>query len=141
MQLTLDIFPNIPPPASLAALAAVEVLASQGGVEARGAVFTRREVVDFILDLAGYTPDRLLHERRLLEPSFGGGDLLLPAAARLLTAWRIHGDGGSVFDALKDAIRAIELHRDTFQTTRSALLEYLKASGIAGFAANQLADS
>jgi hypothetical protein len=28
-------------------------LASQGGVEARGVVFTRREVVDFILDLAG----------------------------------------------------------------------------------------
>ncbi|MBU1664966.1 MAG: hypothetical protein KKG92_06150 [Gammaproteobacteria bacterium] len=62
MQLTLDIFANSPPPASLSALAAVEVLASQGNVEARGAVFTRREVVDFILDLAGYTPDQ---KRRL----------------------------------------------------------------------------
>jgi len=140
MQLNLDNFPNAPPPASLAALAAVEVLASQGGVEARGAVFTRREVVDFILDLAGYTSDKPLHERRLLEPSFGGGDFLLPDVERLLAAWRIHGDGGSVFDALKDAIRAIELHRNTFQNTRRALLEYLKASGIGGLAANQLAD-
>jgi hypothetical protein len=69
-------------------------LASQGGVEARGVVFTRREVVDFILDLAGYTPDKPLHEMRLLEPSFGGGDFLLPAVERLLAAWRIQGDGG-----------------------------------------------
>jgi|GEM_PF-6665345 len=58
MQPNLDIFPTPLPPASLEALAAVEVLASQGGVEARGVVFTRREVVDFILDLAGYTPDK-----------------------------------------------------------------------------------
>jgi hypothetical protein len=141
MQLNLDIFPNTPPPASLAALAAVEVLASQGGVEARGAVFTRREVVDFILDLAGYTSDKPLHEMRLLEPSFGGGDFLLPAVERLLAAWRIHGDGGSIFDALKDSIRAIELHRDTFQITRRALLEYLKACEIGALTANQLADA
>lgn len=51
MQLYFDLFANTVQPASRAALAAVEVLAAQGGVEARGAVFTRREVVDFILDL------------------------------------------------------------------------------------------
>jgi type I restriction-modification system DNA methylase subunit len=139
-SLTLDIFPTTLRSASIAALAAVEVLASQGGVEARGAVFTRREVVDFILDLAGYTPDKPLHEMRLLEPSFGGGDFLLPTVERLLAAWRIHGDGGSAFEDLKNAIRAIELHRDTFHITRRALLGYLKASEIAGLVANQLAD-
>ena len=52
--------------------AAVEVLATQGGIEARGAIFTRAEVVDFILDLAGYTEDQPLYRKRLLEPSFGG---------------------------------------------------------------------
>ena len=140
MQLNLDVFPNALRPASIATLAAVEVLASHGNVEARGAVFTRREVVDFILDLAGYTTDKPLHEMRLLEPSFGGGDFLLPAVERLLAAWRIQGDGGSVFEALQDAIRAIELHRDTFHITRRALVEYLKASEIGGLAANQLAD-
>lgn len=140
MQLTLDIFANTPPPASLSALAAVEVLASQGNVEARGAVFTRREVVDFILDLAGYKPDQPLHEKRLLEPSFGGGDFLLPAVARLLAAWRFHREGGSVFEALKDAIRAVELHRDTFQSTRYALVEYLTTSGVSGSVADRLAD-
>ncbi len=140
MQLNLDIFANTLPPASLAALAAVEALATQGNIEARGAVFTRREVVDFILDLTGYTPDKPLHEKRLLEPSFGGGDFLLPTVERLLAAWHIHGSDGSMFDALKDAIRAVELHRDTFQTTRRALVEYLKTSDVSGPVANQLAD-
>lgn len=125
----------------MAALAAVEVLAAQGGVEARGAVFTRREVVDFILDLAGYTPDKPLHEKRLLEPSFGGGDFLLPAVERLLAAWRINGDGGSIYDALKNAIRAVELHRDTFQATRRALVEYLMAADISLQTANRFADA
>lgn len=139
MQLNFDLIANAAPPA--AALAAVEALASQGGVEARGAVFTRREVVDFILDLTGYTPDKPLHEKRLLEPSFGGGDFLLPAVERLLAAWRVHGDGGSMFDALKDAIRAVELHRDTFQTTRHVLLEYLKAADVGAQTAKRLADA
>lgn len=69
-------------------MAATEALATEGGLEARGAIFTRSEVVDFILDLAGYTEDQLLHEKRLLEPSFGGGDFLLPIIQRLLSAWR-----------------------------------------------------
>ena len=33
-------------------MAATEALATEGGLEARGAIFTRSEVVDFILDLA-----------------------------------------------------------------------------------------
>lgn len=140
MQLHFDIFANTIPSASLSALAAVEILAAQGNVEARGAIFTRREVVDFILDLTGYTPNKPLHEKRLLEPSFGGGNFLLPAVARLLASWHIHDEGGSIFDALKDAIRAVELHRDTFQITRLALVEYLEASDISGQVANQLAD-
>ncbi len=63
--------------------AAIEELANAGGVEERGAIFTRREVVDFILDLVGYTADQPLHKRRLLEPSFGDGDFL-PAISACL---------------------------------------------------------
>ena len=47
--------------------AAVEELAKNSDHGARGAIFTRREVVDFILDLAGYTSNRPLHKMRLLE--------------------------------------------------------------------------
>src|SRR5262245_45358120 len=77
--------------------AAVEVLASTAEVETRGAIFTRREVVDFILDLIGYTVDRPLHRLRLLEPSFGKGDFLLPAVKRLIETWK---SSGSVVDPL-----------------------------------------
>lgn len=141
MPLTLDLFPCTAHPASRAALAAVESLASQDHMKTRGAVFTRSEVVDFILDLAGYTPDKPLHEQRLLEPSFGGGDFLLPVVERLLAAWRGHGGGGSPFEALREAIRAVELHRDTFRSTRRALVEYLMTSDIAAQAASRLADA
>jgi len=65
---------------------AVSLLADSG-VEARGAIFTRREVVEFILDLLSYTSDRPLWKFRLLEPSFGEGDFLLPALDRLLQSW------------------------------------------------------
>lgn len=88
---------------------------SDGGE--RGAVFTRREVVDFMLDLAGYTPDRPLHNMRLLEPSFGGGEFLLAAVERLLTAFLAAGSEGD----LSPCIRAVELHSNTFEATKRSL--------------------
>lgn len=120
--------------------AATEALASEGGLEARGAIFTRSEVVDFILDLAGYTEDQALHEKRLLEPSFGGGDFLLPIIERLLSAWRAARPNGSALDELADAIRAVELHHDTFRSTHAAVVALLKREGIAANAAATLAD-
>ncbi len=47
----------------------MESLAINEDAEERGAVFTRREVVDFILDLVGYTADRPLHHYHLLVES------------------------------------------------------------------------
>ena len=120
--------------------AAVESLAGAGGIEARGAVFTRREVVDFILDLTGYTVDQPLHRRRLLEPSFGNGDFLLPAIERLLTAWKASGETAQPVDALGACIRAVELHRDTFDRTRVAVVARLTDADIPAQAAAALAD-
>lgn len=54
---------------------------------ALGAVYTRRETVDFILDLAGYLPNRRLHQYTLLEPSFGNGDFLIAAVERLIKSY------------------------------------------------------
>lgn len=138
-QLRLDIFSQ-PGPASPTVAAAVEALASQSGIEARGAIFTRAEVVEFILDLAGYTADRPLHRMRFLEPSFGGGEFLLAAVRRLLAAWRA-SDAQPAVDQLSNAVRAVELHRDTFAATRDALIQLLKQEGIAARAAVTLADS
>ncbi len=104
---------------------------SESGIEERGAVFTRREVIDFILDLIGYTTDKPLHKLRLLEPSFGNGDFLLVAVKRLLEAYR-RQINGKPFDAsaLKDCIRGIELHHLSFDQTREQLAELLYSKGV-----------
>ena len=81
-----------------------EKLAAAGGIEERGAIFTKREVVDFILDLTGYTEASTLADCRLLEPSFGDGDFLLPAVDRLLAA--ATRDGKLTFEALAPATRS-----------------------------------
>ena len=111
--------------------AAVGRLAA-GRVEQRGAVFTRREVVELILDLAGYASSRALHRRRLLEPCFGQEDFLLPALERLLTAYARHASsnqGDPVAD-LRHCVRAIELHSDSFESTRTKVLDSLREWGI-----------
>ncbi len=97
---------------------AIEKLANGAGGEARGAIFTRHEVVDFILDLSGYSENHQLFERRILEPSFGKGDFLLPIIRRLMAAWRSSRREGSVLDDLRHAIRAVELHHETYRSTR-----------------------
>lgn len=119
---------------------AVDVLANAGGVDERGAIFTRREVVDFILDLCGYTTDQPLHRHSLLEPSFGGGDFLLPAIARLLAAWSQAGATGDPVRDLGPCIRGVELHRATFQRTRAAVVARLVDAGISDDQAVELAD-
>ncbi len=119
--------------------AALESLA-EAGSEERGAIFTRRAVAEFILDLVGYTARQPLHKLRLLEPAFGDGDFLLLAIERLLTAWKSAPDRNDPVPALSDAIRAVELHSRTFAATREKVLAALKAAGIAGKAAATLAD-
>lgn len=117
---------------------AVLALATAGG-EQRGAVFTKKEVVDFILDLAGYTTDRPLMDLRLLEPSFGNGDFLLLAIDRLLDCWAASGRPEPQLN-LRDAICAVELHRESFEVTYRAVVVRLEASGIPSHVAEDLAD-
>lgn len=108
---------------------AVQELADSG-IEERGAVFTCREVVDFVFDLVGYIPTRPLFKDRLLEPSFGHGDFLIPAVERLLASFRRQRakDRGD-FLSLVDSIRAVELHRNSFDRTREKLNAILIDAG------------
>jgi hypothetical protein len=131
---TLTHQPSLPGFSDLTA--AIEELAS-AGVETRGAIFTRREVVEFILDLVGYTSDVPLHHRRVLEPSFGGGDFLFAIVSRLLAAYR-KSDGNDLVADLSPAIRAIELHRKTFQHTATQLHELLVSQGVSAAEASAL---
>ncbi len=120
--------------------AALEKLSTAEGTESRGAIFTKTEVVDFILDLIGYTEDRPLTQMRILEPSFGGGDFLLPMVKRLLSAWRVGGSPATAMDDLSEAIRAVELHRETFEATRSSVINLLMREGLTRTASTALVD-
>jgi hypothetical protein len=118
--------------------AAVEAMA-EASAGHRGAVFTRREVVEFILDLVGYTIDKPLEEFRLLEPSMGQGDFLLPVIDRLLLAY-VRNPRRDLTAVLGAAITAVELHKITFEQTRAAVLEALIKGGLSKLQAASLAD-
>lgn len=118
--------------------AALDALAAMDEVQ-RGAVFTRREVIDAILDLVGYVVDKPLHRLRLLEPSFGEGDFLIAVIDRLLEAYA--RDGGSTENASKSlgaAIRGVELHRASFERTARRIESRLLQAGISFEDANTL---
>jgi type I restriction-modification system DNA methylase subunit len=104
---------------------------AESEAEERGAVFTKREVVEFILDLVGYRSEEDLTDTSLLEPCFGTGDFLLEALKRLLDSYFLHGGTISkLMPTLKNSIRGIELHKDTFVSTKREVLQQLLTRGI-----------
>lgn len=131
----LSLFEDSPVTAAAAALA-------DAGGEARGAVFTRREVVDFILDLVGYTANQPLRQTRILEPATGQGDFLLPTIDRLFGAYERlpASERHGVVEDLGECLRAVELHRPSFEGTRALVNDALRARGIGVRYAEALCD-
>lgn len=107
-------------------------------LEERGSVYTKPEVVEFMLDLAGYSADKELWRWRMLEPSFGGGDFLFPIVRRLLKAAR---RDGRAWASLRGSILAVELHEATFLAAREQLLALLAEEGLPAPQAQTLADA
>lgn len=122
-QFAQSFLPGLSPVSS-----AVEELA-MASTDDRGAIFTRKEVVDFILDLVGYIPTLRLQEARLLEPSFGHGDFLLPSINRLLESVKKQGLKPSA-ELLKNSIRAVELHTQSFEKTTQEIQKLLIDEGV-----------
>lgn len=110
--------------------AAVESLATEGSIEDRGAVFTKLDVVEAMLDLGGYIESNDLESVRLLEPSVGNGEFLFPAVRRLITAAKRRNATDLSVHRLRNCIRAVELHRPTFQTTQRDLEHLLVKLGV-----------
>ena len=104
---------------------------TEAGTEDRGAVFTKHEVVEFILDLIGYTADRPLHEYRLLEPAFGDGQFLFAAVDRLVDAYqKNNSDHSDVVVDLSLAISAVEVHRISVEKVSEKIVVLLVSKGI-----------
>jgi len=101
-----------------------------------GEVFTRRWVVDTILDLVGYKADVDLGARVLVEPSIGTGAFLLPVVERLVESARA---AGRPIESLGAAIRGYDLLSDSVECSRRAVVGFLFAAGVPRATAKALA--
>ena len=91
-----------------------------------GEVFTRRWVVDLILDLVGYRPEADLGASTIVEPACGCGAFLLPIVERLSESCALHG---RVLADLDDAIRGFDLMAHNAEHTRKAVTAKLLQLG------------
>lgn len=103
-----------------------------------GEVFTRRWVVDTILDLVGYTSDRDLSQFCLIEPSVGSGSFFVPVVERLLESARVYGIR---VEDLSCALFGLDLQREHVDTSREKTRDLLVAHGISRHDAEYLAMS
>lgn len=106
--------------------------------ETHGVVLTKPHIVDLILDLAGYTPDRDLTKVCLLEPSCGNGAFLVRAVERLLVSVKRHG---GKLGPLSDCITAFDIDPEHVTYSREAVEAALMAGGVSGPLARKLAAS
>lgn len=91
-----------------------------------GEVFTRRWVVETILDLVGYTADRDLAGMVMVEPACGAGAFLGPIAERLSLSCRNHGR--SLIDGM-EAIEALDLLDHNVKLSRDLVTQQLLGNG------------
>lgn len=92
-----------------------------------GEVFTRRWVVDLILDLSGYTAGRDLAMMVAVEPACGRGAFVLAMVDRLIASCAVHGR--AIHNATR-AIRAMDLETSSVAWTRNAVVARLCDAGV-----------
>lgn len=100
-----------------------------------GEIFTRRWIVDALMDLVGYTVDRDLGSLTLVEPSAGTGAFLFPAVERLLQSAK---DFGREPYTLKNSIRAWELQPQSARYCRQVVQQMLTESGSSSVLAEEI---
>ncbi len=105
--------------------------------DARGAVYTRSEVVEFILDLVGYCEGEDLVGSRILEPSCGSGDFLQVIVERLLNSAKKRSVG---IEQLGSCIRAVDIGDLAIVETRQRVAEILKSHGASAKTIESLLD-
>ncbi|MCI0386359.1 Eco57I restriction-modification methylase domain-containing protein [Streptomyces sp. CNQ085] len=91
-----------------------------------GEVFTRGWVVELILDLIGYTPDKDLCDTKLIEPACGGGAFLGAIASRVSAS--CHAHSRPLTDAT-EAVRAFDLLDHNVEQSRTLITRALQDEG------------
>ncbi len=92
-----------------------------------GEVFTRRWVVEMILDLVGYSADRDLAAQVIVEPACGTGAFLVPIIDRLVESAVRHGHD---LRSLGGAVRAFDLLDANAERARKAVASRLYEAGL-----------
>jgi len=101
-----------------------------------GEVFTRRWIVDLILDLVGYSPEQDLADKVLIEPSCGSGAFLVPIVERLIQSSKLHGHD---LRTLGSAIQAFDLLGANAELARKGVANQLMIAGLSESGAEALA--
>jgi adenine-specific DNA-methyltransferase len=102
-----------------------------------GEVFTRRWVVDLILDLVGYTADRDLAQMKAIEPACGTGAFLVPMIERLVGSARLHDRR---LDEAHGAIAATDLLPGNVALSQEAARMAMTSALVPGGLAAELAE-
>lgn len=95
-------------------------------LEPKGVVYTKRWVVDLLLDLAGYTSDRNLVDAVAVEPAAGDGAFLGPMVERLTECCKRLG---RPLTDCAESLVAFELNVLSAERARTISCEALEAAG------------
>ena len=102
-----------------------------------GVVYTKKWVVDLILDVAGYVPGTGISDKGIIEPSCGCGAFLTVIAGRLADDAIAVGKG---WTSLGNAIRAYDIDSASIETARKAAVEALMTRGCPAIQARELCE-
>ena len=101
---------------------------SDSPINPKGIVYTRRWISDFMLDLAGYTPDQDLLAETIVEPCCGDGAFIVPMVERLVESAKRHGK--QIISAAR-CIRAYDIDPQAANQSREAAMRVLVSTGLA----------
>jgi hypothetical protein len=107
-------------------------------IQEHGEVFTRRWVVDLILDLVGYRADRDLVEMKAVEPACGSGAFLVAMIERLMDS--AHRYGRDLSEA-QGALVATDLVPRNVAMSQARARNTLQSGGVRPSVAEELAET
>lgn len=107
--------------------------------EGIGTVYTRRWVVELVLDVAGYTVDRPILDKVLCEPSCGRGSFLAVIAERIAEA--AIASGRTTFEDLAPRVIAYDIEKEAVDESTSRVTAVLSGAGIDPEVSSRVAES
>jgi len=101
-----------------------------------GVIYTRAWMVDLILDLAGYLPEKRLADFVALEPSAGDGAFLSGMVRRLVKSCQIHG---IPLENAAGSLQAFEIDPIAAERAVGVVRDTLEDLGVSGSLSEKLA--